>query len=677
MATKQKERKISFDGSDLVIECEYDSEVVASIKSLPRRKWNPSNKFWTASVSAGNAAPVRSLAENHGFSLTDEASKELDKVADEPLIKVRLNQGDFEISFEPGTDDFYNCLEAVKSIPGRNFNPTSKTWTVPGVPKAADGTAAFITRFNVKVGKGVTAHLSTLLDGAVVEEAKRDELTILSRQDEAKSDFEIKDFGVELYPFQKAGVEYVLKTRRTFIADEQGLGKTFQAIASIHAAEAFPVVIVCQGNMKYGWQRAWKTACPNRVVDVLSGKKALRIPDACDVVIINYDILDSWKEELIAFSPKSLVNDESHNLKNPKAKRTQADLAIANLIPDDGLVLNLTGTSVLNRPKELAPQLKILGREKEFGGFKFFLRYCGAYKDRFGWNMDGATHLDELNEKLRGSCFVRRLKSDVLKELPAKQRAIIPMEIDNFSEYRAAEDDVIGYLRKSAEQKAEIEAEEAGLSKEEKKKLRDRRANTAAARASQAEVLVQIQTLKQIAARGKVEAAIEWAADFIESEKLVLFVHHRDVAKSVREDKRLAKSNMASISGGMDAKEKQEQVDKFQNDESCRIIVCSLKAANTGITLTAASNVAFLEVGWTPAEHDQAEDRCHRIGQSDSVTAWYLIAQGTIDERIVELIESKRTVTSAIMDGGENPAQTSILRDLMRGMLSTDDAEDL
>jgi SWI/SNF-related matrix-associated actin-dependent regulator 1 of chromatin subfamily A len=677
MATKQKQRTISFDGSDLVIECDYDSGVVASIKSLPRRKWNPTNKFWTASVSAGNVGPVRSLAEDHGFALTDEASKELDKVADEPLIKVQLNQGDFDISFEPGTDDFYNCLEAVKSIPGRNFNPTSKTWTVPGVPKAADGTANFITRFNVKVGKDVTAHLSTLLDGAVIEEAKHDELTVLSRQDEAESDFEIKDFGVELYPFQKAGVEYVLKTRRTFIADEQGLGKTFQAIASIHAADAFPVVIVCQGNMKYGWQRAWKTACPDRVVDVLSGKKALRIPDACDVVIINYDILDSWKEELIAFSPKSLVNDESHNLKNPKAKRTQADLAIANLIPDDGLVLNLTGTSVLNRPKELAPQLKILGREKEFGGFKFFLRYCGAYKDRFGWNMDGATHLDELNEKLRGSCFVRRLKSDVLKELPAKQRAIIPMEIDNLSEYRAAEDDVIGYLRKSAEQKAEIEAEEAGLSKAEKKKLRDQRANTAAARASQAEVLVQIQTLKQIAARGKVDAAIEWAADFIESEKLVLFVHHRDVAESVRSDKRLAKSNMASISGGMDAKEKQNQVDKFQNDESCRIIVCSLKAANTGITLTAASNVAFLEVGWTPAEHDQAEDRCHRIGQTDSVTAWYLIAQGTIDERIVELIESKRTVTSAIMDGGENPAQTSILRDLMRGMLGADDVEDL
>jgi SNF2 family DNA or RNA helicase len=673
MATKQKSRTISLDGSDLVIEFGYDREVVAAIKRLPRRKWNPSQKVWTAPASAANAKPLREFASSHDFSITDEAEAALSKVADDPLVKVTLNQGDFEFSFEPGTPKFYEYLEAVKAIPGRNFDPSRKVWIVPGVPKAADATIDFITRFEVKVNQDVRNWLTKLLEGAEVESNERDELTTLSRQED--SQLELKDFGVDLYPFQKAGVEYALRTRRTFIADEQGLGKTFQAIASVHAADAFPVLVVCQGNMKYGWHRAWQSACPNRIVDVLKGRKPSRIPDV-DVIVINYDILDAWKDEILAFGPKSLINDESHNLKNPKAKRTKADMEIARSIGDDGLVLNLTGTSVLNRPKELASQLDILGLFKEeFGGFKFFLRYCGAYRDNFGWNMDGATNLDELNERLRSLCFVRRLKSDVLTELPAKQRAIIPIEIDNMREYRAAEEDVVNYLRVAAADKAEREAEEAGLSKDEKKKLRADKARMAAASAAQAETLVQIQTLKQIAARGKVDAAVEWAADFIESEKLVLFVHHRDVAQMVREDKRLKDSNMAIISGGMDAEEKQAQVDKFQNDESCRLILCSLMAANTGITLTAASNVAFLEVGWTPAEHDQAEDRCHRIGQEDSVTAWYLLAQDTIDERIVNLIESKRQVTSAVMDGEESGAQTSILRELMRSMLLDVDEE--
>lgn len=674
MATEQVERTISYDGSSLVIKFKYDRDVVAAIKKLPRRKWNPDSKVWTAAVSAVNAKPVREFASAYDFDVSNEASEALNSIGDEPLIKITLDQGDFVFAFEPGAPQFRDYLDAVKSIPGRAFDSTNKVWVVPGVPKAADQTADFITRFEVKVGKDVQSHLASLLEGAQEEADTRDELTVLSRQEEAELNLE--GFGVDLYPFQKAGVQYALKTRRTFIADEQGLGKTYQAIASVHAADAFPVVVVCQGNMKYGWLRAWQAACPNRIVDVLKGRKASKIPNDCDVVVINYDILDAWKDELLRFRPKSLINDESHNLKNPKAKRTKADLELARKIGDKGLVLNLTGTSVLNRPKELASQLDILGLKEEFGGFKFFLRYCGAYRDQFGWNMDGATNLDELNERLRSTCFVRRLKSDVLSELPAKQRAIIPIEIDNMREYRAAEEDVVNYLRTVASDKAEREAEEAGLSKDEKKQLRADKERRAAISAAQAETLVQIQTLKQIAAKGKVDAAVEWAADFIEANKLVLFVHHKEVARMVREDKRLQGSNMAIISGGMDAEEKQAQVDKFQNDDSCRLILCSLKAANTGITLTAASDVAFLEVGWTPAEHDQAEDRCHRIGQEDSVTAWYLLAKDTIDERIVNLIESKREVTSAVMDGEEGTAQTSILRDLMRSMLLDEEEVD-
>jgi len=666
-----KIRQISYDDArGLVIETCYDRDIVANIRELPRRKWDGVDKVWTAPAEAVNAQPIRDLANRHGFTITDDAETELVKMAQKPLPRpqVVLAQGDFRISFDKSIPDFADMLDAVKMIQGRKFDDSDKSWLVPGLHTSADAVSAFVAQFNAVVDPSTVKKLERLLHDAKHDEENRDDLATKSTS--PSSDFQVADFGVELYPFQKAGVEYALKARRTFIADEQGLGKTFQAIASVHAANAFPVVVVCQGNMKYGWLRSWNQACPNRIVDVLSGKKPSRIPEFCDVVVINYDILDAWKDELVAFGAKSLINDESHNLKSAKAKRTQANLAIAKLIPDDGLVLNLTGTSVLNRPKELAPQLEILGRKEEFGGFKFFTRYCGAYKDRFGWNMNGATNLDELNTKLRETCFVRRLKADVLKDLPAKQRAIIPIEINNMKDYKSAENDVVAYLRKAAEEKAEVEAQEAGLNKEERKEMRRLRSKTAESKAAQAETLVQIQILKQIAAKGKTDAAIEWVEDFINSEKLVFFVHHRAVADEIIADKRLSGSNMAIIRGGMTAEEKQAEVDKFQNDETCRLILCSLKAANTGITLTAASNVAFLELGWTPAEHDQAEDRCHRIGQKGSVTAWYLIAQDTIDENIVNLIESKRKVTTAIMDGIEPSAQPSILRDLMRSILA-------
>src|SRR5205085_5833977 len=157
--------------------------------------------------------------------------------------------------------------------------------------------------------------------------------------------------------------------------------------------------------------------------------------EPADITIVNYDIVAGRLEELCAVEPRALVLDESHHCKNPAAKRTQAVQRLSTAVPREGLVLALTGTPVMNRPSELVSQLRILGRLEDFGsGVDFSRRFKGTDAHvRLHWH-------------LRARCFVRRLKSEVLPQLPAKTRAIVPVELDNESEYRLAERDVVAWL---------------------------------------------------------------------------------------------------------------------------------------------------------------------------------------------------------------------------------------
>ena len=261
-------------------------------------------------------------------------------------------------------------------------------------------------------------------------------------------------------------------------------------------------------------------------------------------------------------------------------------------------MLALTGTPVINRPAELISQLRILGRLEEFGsGVKFGQRFRGA-----------DAHL-RLHWHLRARCFVRRLKADVLPQLPAKTRAIVPVELDNEAEYRLAERDLVAWLRSQPLDLRELDAKVAA--------------------ALRAERLVRLNALKLLAARGKLHAALTWIHDFCSSgERLVVFAHHREIQRALLEhfparaahprrgQPRRPGSRAAGLPGAGRSRGNQ-------------LIVCSIEVAGHGITLTRSSNVVFLELDWTPAKHDQAEDRCHRIGQQDAVNAYYLLAAGT------------------------------------------------
>ena len=436
--------------------------------------------------------------------------------------------------------------------------------------------------------------------------------------------------GGELRPFQRAGVDYVVRARRAFLADEQGLGKTVQALAALEADAAYPALVLCPASLKLNWQRETERWLPHRSCAVVSGTGT--VAPAVDITIINYDIVHAHRQRLALRRPRALVLDESHYVKNPRAKRTQAVRRLAENLAPDALRLALTGTPVLNHAEELIAQLRILGRLEDFGsGARFARRFQGiGAEERIHWH-------------LRRRCFVRRAKADVLPQLPAKRHVAVPVALDNEREYRLAEESVIAWLREQPLDLRELDSKVAA--------------------AKRAERLAQLNALRGLAARGKSTAALSWIADFLASdEPLVVFAGHRAVQERLVE----RFPDALHLLGRDSIRAREAAVQAFQAGEA-QLLVCATRVGGQGITLTHASNVAFLDLEWTPAMHDQAEDRCHRIGQHDAVCAWYLLAAQTIDETMLELIERKRRIVGAVTDGHAE-ADEAVIEGVVRAL---------
>jgi len=420
-----------------------------------------------------------------------------------------------------------------------------------------------------------------------------------------------------------ASVEADLKS--VFIADEMGLGKTVEALATLQATSSFPAAVVCPASLKLNWKREVSTWLPHVSVQVLQGRSDTLTK--ADITILNYEILQDYFDQLKALRPKGIVFDEAHYLKNHKAQRTQVARKLARPVP---LKLALTGTPVLNRPNELLTQLQVLGRLDEFGGFWFFLNnYCSPTYTRFGTSYDGASNTHKLHEQLRRTCYIRRRKAQVLTQLPPKQHTTIPVYVNNYKR----EEDL--FVAKAAELKPS-----GGV--------------------------VEMDKLKKKVAHMKLDPISDWITQFIENgEKLVVFAHHIDIQQALVQ--RFPKA--AHILGTDSAQVRDQNVTQFQNDPDIRLAICSIKVAGVGITLTAASNVAFVELGWNPAEHSQAEDRCHRIGQQDSVNCWYFIGENTIDEIILDVLNNKAQVVDQITDGSLQHQPLHTYNTIMRNLL--------
>lgn len=319
---------------------------------------------------------------------------------------------------------------------------------------------------------------------------------------------------------------------------------------------------------------------------------------------------------------KAVVIDECHYLKNSKAYWTKD---VQHLCEGVDHIICLSGTPILSRPIELYNAVQLIDPSVFPSYMDFIMNYCGATHNGFGWDLSGATNTEELHDKLTSTIMLRRLKRDMLKDLPEKTRTVIPLEISNRSEYRQVSRDFLGWLESKDPKKMES--------------------------ASRAEAIVKINYLKRLTAEGKMKQAMEWLRNFIDQdEKVVVFCVHKAVVKMLKDR---FKGVSVVITGETPLKDRQTAVDQFQTNPSIRMLIGNIKAAGVGITLTAASNVCFVELGWTPALHDQAEDRVHRIGQkADSVNAWYLLAEDTVEMDIAEVLDEKRRVLTSILDGG-------------------------
>jgi SWI/SNF-related matrix-associated actin-dependent regulator 1 of chromatin subfamily A len=258
--------------------------------------------------------------------------------------------------------------------------------------------------------------------------------------------------------------------------------------------------------------------------------------------------------------------------------------------------------------------------------------FCGLYHNGYGWQYNGATNTEDLHNILVNSVMIRRLKKDVLKELPPKMRTPVLLDIDNSSDYRAAQRNLIEWLK-------------------------DKDGVEAAERAAMAEHIVRIEKLKQLAVEGKMKSVVSWVFDFLQGgEKLVLFTTHKKTIQQLHNAFRSVK-----IDGSMSSAQRQVAVNKFQNDPNYKLLIGNIKAAGIGFTLTAASNAAFIEYPWTPGELVQAEDRVHRMGQkATSVNIWHLVARNTIEESIIRILDSKAKVLSKVLDGGRHESSSAL-----------------
>ncbi len=456
---------------------------------------------------------------------------------------------------------------------------------------------------------------------------------------------------VEPYEYQREGILFGLDRKRLLIGDEPGLGKTLQSIGIVDTASAYPCLVICPSSLKINWQREFEK---------FTDKKALVLDNATrtswpyllgmgmfHVAIVNYESLKKFfvwdikggktftlkdvvfNRDINIF--KSVIMDESHRLKGPTAQQT---MFTRGIVEGKEWRILLSGTPVVNHAQDLVAQLAIMGRlVSDFGGRGKFIADYGENEN-----------LSELSDKLYDTCMIRREKAKVLTQLPDKQRTDLHVEISNRDEYELAAADLAAYLREYTE----------CSDREIRRKMR-------------MEALVKFMTLRSLAAKGKVKQACDFIRNFLANGKpLIVFCSLKEIVKALQKQF----PDAVRVTGDDNTVEKQASVDAFQSGET-QLIICSIKAAGVGLTLTESSNVAFVEFPWTYADCTQCEDRAHRIGQKNNVSCYYLIGRSTIDPVLYNIIHKKRSIANQIMASDDDiPTDEMYFDELVNSFLN-------
>ena len=450
--------------------------------------------------------------------------------------------------------------------------------------------------------------------------------------------------GKSYFPYQHAGIAFACGRQSTLLADEMGLGKTIQAIGVINATNPNKVLIVCPATLKLNWRKELERwlVMPYKI-QVLNPSDAFQ--DDAGIIIMNYDIAAKFKSKIRAIEWDVFIADEAHYMKNPKANRTIALLGHGK--KEKGIramrKILLTGTPITNRPIEIFPLASFLWPAVFGDFFHFARRYCNAYNNGWGWNTSGASNLEELQDMLRANGMIRRLKADVLTELPPKTRQVLALPSDSVS----------SLIRKEAAEAKKHEGHIKRLraavraAKEQKDESAYRDAVNGLRQAHNV-AFTEMAIIRKELAIAKIPFVIEYVQNMLdEGEKVVVMAHHREVVDQIQAEFGLA---AVKLYGGMSEVEKSANVDRFQADPSCRVFIGSIHAAGVGITLTAAQKMLFAELDWTPANMLQAEDRIHRIGQQGNALIQQLVFDGSLDAKMADTLVRKMEVIERALD---------------------------
>lgn len=645
--------------NQLVFSFEYDRDLVAAVKALPNRWYNTSTKEWYVDIIRSSIKEVLSICKDFYFQIQFTKADILKALEKEKILNQKLEQ-ESDYTLPPGdylvyakrTKEMriflvfdYNkvLVEDVKEIPGARFikNTRRVGWEIDIDLDNIRQVKSYLEQSYVYCNDpGLVSELDKIINSQGV-------LSRASKAIESKQDLVIHGFSEGLRPFQKAGVEYALKTKKLFIADDMGCGKTIEALATYKASGVDTCLVVCPASVRYNWlSEANKWLSNKKAVILELSKDKTRVQDFGDINIIHYNMLSKIWPLLSNKKIDMAIFDESHRLISKNSQWSKTAYQLSRSLE---YCILLSGTPIVNRPSDLVHQLSIIDRLSLFGGeWKFKQRYCDLKKTRFGWDSSGTSNLEELHTRLRSTCFIRRMKEQVIVELPPKQRSYIPISLkpSDRKVYQKAEDDIVDWIIHS---QTEIKKYYAKLKNKEEFSQAKFEYETKL-KAVRSEALMKISKLRRLSALGKIPDVVDWVNDFMKTgKKLVIFAVHKEVISKLKEY--LKEFGVVTIQGDVSGEDRRDNVKAFQEDPDTRIIICNIQAGGVGLTLTASSDVVFVEFDWTVAGSIQAEDRVYRIGQINTVNIWYFYGVDTVDIDIIEVLQKKEKIIDAAIDG--------------------------
>lgn len=430
---------------------------------------------------------------------------------------------------------------------------------------------------------------------------------------------------MKLKKFQKITLRKITKFNgRALVADDMGLGKTISAGAWIERQpDILRCLVVCPAIAKWHWKKEMleKFGAKSTILESYDADWDYR---KRKFTIINFHILHHWTKVLVEGKFDLIIVDECHELSNPDTIRFKALKKIVRGIP---YRLGLSGTPLTNRHSELWPILNLLRPDKYPSRFEYGLRFCSPRKERGKWIYKGSINGDVLHKELLSVCMIRQTKDQVL-DLPPKTRYVIPLDIVNREEYNLAVSDFRKWLRKYNPYSFSMG------------QRRDAR--------------TQLGYLIRIASRGKIPNIVAWIHNFFVNtgQKLIVFGINRNVLQEV--EKKFQRCSVL-INGSVIGKKRQDRIDQFNTDPKCRLLLGNIIAAGSNWSSKQCWNVAHAQLAWKPGLHIQAEDRCRGLyrGGGNLVSSFWLVAHGTVEEDMCELLQKKAGIIDTVLDNGK------------------------